>query len=759
MNKASLGLLVWIGSVLVAGWMISHLFGANGEGGAAVPVEDGAGGSNESEEAEEPAIWTCSMDPQVRLPEPGQCPICFMDLIQLQSKSSDLGPRTFSMTPGAMALAEIETAPVVRRPVAHELRMIGKVAYDETRMATITAWVAGRLERLYVDYTGVSVRKGDHLVDLYSPELYSAQQELHQALATAAKLQSSPIQALKESAEETVIAARSKLRLLGLAADQIDAIEQSGELKEHLTIRAPIGGVVIHKNALEGLYVQEGSPIYTIVDLQKVWVKLEAYEGDLAWLRYGQDVAFEVEAFPGEVFHGRIAFIDPVLNDETRTVRVRVNVDNADLRLKPAMFVSATVQAVLTPHGKAVDPDLAGQWMCPMHPEIVAGSFDLCSECGMDLVPASDLGFVAHEPEDKDLPLVIPATAPLLTGRRAVVYVRLPNQEQPTFQGKVVQLGPRAGDWYVVREGLKEGEQVVVQGAFKLDSELQLQARPSMMNPDSEPKEKSEEIARFDAPDSFQEALGALALSSLPLQQELAADHWPAASRAEEQLHNVLDSISDLVLSSEAQQQWRRQKREMEKALAALEQAGNLEAGRSAFGDFQQALLAALGSFPWRPDREFQVVHCPMAFDNQGAAWLQAGEQIQNPYFGASMLRCGKITERFSSETEQDDELRLLRDGYLTIQNHFRAEAWEAMEDACADLIDELKSLDGKSFSFKAKRESLLEAAKRLFFTEDLEARQVAFSELEVLVLPLIEGSPAAERNELDPANSKGVRQ
>jgi Cu(I)/Ag(I) efflux system membrane fusion protein len=431
---------------------------------------------------EQQTVWTCSMHPQVRLPESGQCPICSMDLIPLtDSDDGGLHPNALSMSENAVALAEIVTEPVARRSVTREVRMVGKVAFDETRLSYITAWVPSRLDRLFVDYTGITVRKGDHLAEVYSPDLIATQQELILAIQTERLFENNPAGVVKARQAASVQSARDRLRLWGLDAAQIDEIVERGEPFEHITINSPVSGVVVHKNALQGDYVQIGTRIYTIADLTKVWVQLDAYESDLAWLHYGQHVEFVTEAWPGETFHGRISFIDPVLDDRTRTVKVRLNVDNSSQRLKPEMFVSATVLAPITAAGILIDPELADMWMCPMHPEVVSEEEGECSICAMDLVPTAELGF--HEVDAARLPLVIPATAPLLTGKRAVVYVRLPETDRPTYEGRVVVLGPRVGDWYVVDEGLAEGEQIVVHGGFKIDSELQIRAKPSMMSP------------------------------------------------------------------------------------------------------------------------------------------------------------------------------------------------------------------------------------------------------------------------------------
>jgi len=216
-----------------------------------------------------------------------------------------------------------------------------------------------------------------------------------------------------------------------------------------------------------------------------VWVYLDAYESDMMWIRYGQEVEFETEAYPGEVFAGTISFIDPVLNAKTRTVKLRVDVENPDGKLKPEMFVRAVVRAKVAQGGRVMDEAMAGKWICPMHPDVVKDGAGSCDICGMDLVTTESLGYVKVD-APKEAPLIIPASAPLITGKRAVVYVQLRDKEKPTYEGREVVLGPRAGDYYIVKSGLDEGEIVVTKGNFKIDSALQIRAKPSMMNPKPE---------------------------------------------------------------------------------------------------------------------------------------------------------------------------------------------------------------------------------------------------------------------------------
>ncbi len=426
-------------------------------------------------------IWTCSMHPQIRQPKPGKCPICFMDLVPVDS-SGDVGAREITFSQDALKLMEIQTTPVERKFVEAQIRMVGKVDYDETRLKHITAWVPGRIDRLYVDFTGTQVIKGDHMVYLYSPELISAQAEFLQAAKSVQNIKSDSSELIKRSIRAMLEAASEKLRLLGLTEKQIETIEKTGQPTDYITIYAPIGGIVINKHVTEGTYVQTGTKVYTIADLSQLWVQLDAYESDMMWIRYGQKVEFTTEAYPGEVFKGQISFISPTVNPRTRTIKVRLNVSNPEEKLKPGMFVRAIVRSKIASGGKVMDADMAGKWICPMHPSVVKETTGKCDICQMNLVTTESLGFLKAELPDQ-APLVIPATAALITGKRAVVYVRKPNAEKPTFEGREVVLGPRAGDYYLVKTGLTEGEVVVTKGNFKIDSALQIQAKPSMMSP------------------------------------------------------------------------------------------------------------------------------------------------------------------------------------------------------------------------------------------------------------------------------------
>jgi len=767
---------LWIGQtavLLVIGFSIAWSMKKSSS-----TVNPAKSGETHTEHKNVSQIWTCSMHPQIRRDGPGKCPICGMELVPVTTSAG--GIRTIKISPTARNLMRIETTPVERRYVTAEIRMVGKVEYDETKLSYITAWVSGRLDRLYVDFTGIEVKKGDHLVYIYSEELYAAQEELIQALKYKRERTSSSTKLIQPI--DLVASAREKLRLLGLSAKQIKDIEQRGAPTDHITIFSPIGGVIIEKLRQEGDRVRTGDRIYTVADLNQVWVKLDAYESDLVWLHYGQKVEFTTEAYPGETFTGRIAFIDPVLNKDTRTVKVRVNVPNKDGKLKPEMFVRAVVRSQLASGGRVIDEDLTGKWISPMHPEIVKDEPGNCDICGMPLVRAETLGDVMGNPENKPKPLVIPVSAALLTGTRAIVYVEIPTAKEPTFEGREIVLGPRAGAYYLVRNGLKEGDLVVTNGNFKLDSALQISAKPSMMTPEgggggghdhggakSEKKTQQGETAgqqmtlpsqfrsqldavlnafnsvttaveeadlakiraafdqlgvklsqvnkkqltghvemlwrefsmllsndvvegrdvaslqdsdriylqlkrhiqrareqfglthsnhqqaiiKIDVPIEFQNQLLPLLDTYFALANSLASDNEKLALATGPKLRQVLGTIQTSHLNEKALTVWQKEFGNLSKITDQVIEAKDIKSMREAFTLLSEEILVVIKTFEVGNNRPLYELHCPMAFKGRGAIWLQNNDQITNPYFGATMLKCADRVNLISFDKEK----------------------------------------------------------------------------------------------------------
>ncbi len=718
--------------------------------------EKQAGAEAEKAEAGDQSgtMWTCAMHPNIQLPHPGKCPICGMDLIPITAESH---PWRITFSKEQAALAGVEVSPAVRMPVYHQVYMTGKISADERRIAYVTAWVGGRLDRLYVDFTGTQVRKGDHLVYIYSPQLVRAQRDYLSALRG--------LKARIPGAEETYRAVRDQLLLLGLTEEQIKELERTGEPSDHMTIYSPIGGVVIEKRANEGQYVQEGSIIYVIADLSTVWALLDAFESDLLWIHLWQTVEFTTEAYPGEVFQGKVAFVDPVLNEQTRTVRVRLNVENPDGRLRPGMFVRGTLRVRLDKRGWAVPPDLRGKWLCPMHPEVVADEPGTCPICGMELARAEELGYTS--PETVEDPLVIPASAVLWTGRRAVVYVQVAAEPSPVFEGREVILGPRAGDYWVVLYGLSPGELVVTEGNFKIDASLQIQAKRSMMSPEggqapaahthhghggqagaAKQQQPQQHIEPSQVPDRWRAVLTPIYEQYLTIVDALAADKLGAALAAARNLQELLGRVPIAQYPERIRKAWGEVQDELYPAVVEMTDARTLQAAREPLKEISRAMIHAVQMFGHALDEPLYQIHCPMAGDT-GADWLQRGRQVRNPYFGSRMLRCGEIRATYEPiiplEVSRGFLLALtpLYRAYLRLVDSFRSEKLDDIRAAARALSDALNRVGAEGLNEPARlkwtvvRQQLGEAIAQLQTATDVASARSSFKGISAAMVEL----------------------
>jgi len=583
-------------------------------------VHDHGSNSNEAE------VWTCSMHPQFQLPKSGQCPICFMDLIPLEKgMGEDLGPRQLMMSESSKMLARIQTTLVRRAYTDSEVRMSGRLSYDETKLSYITAWTAGRIDRLYADFTGTEIFKGNELVQLYSPALFAAQEELLQAnkIESSIKDENS---ILKKTAKTTIEAVEEKLRLTGLNEKQIKEIKSGNTITEKITIYSPAGGIVTEIHAREGNYVKTGDRIYTIADLSSLWVQLDAYESDLVWIKTGQQLTFTTPTYPGEKYKAEIVFIDPVIDSKTRTAKVRAIVNNKDQSLKPDMFVSGIVNSQLDKSGSIAK-------------------------------------------NNSEAPLIIPATAPLITGARAVVYVELHSDEGALFEGREIELGQRSGDFYIVKSGLEENELVVTNGAFKLDSELQIQAKPSMMSSDgnNRPAEHQHDMQiqtvahKMESENIDSEPIITTEMSSalspvynayFKIQMGLADDELTTVTDGYTLLENEINSIDHSKFEGSVHKVW------MDFSSIALKQttsgrsSESLEDARQPFYHLSKAIIVLHDNFGHAGDLDYFLTFCPMARNNQGAYWLQIVDIVNNSFYGAAMLRCGSIKDTLPATNE-----------------------------------------------------------------------------------------------------------
>ncbi len=533
--------------------------------------------------------YACSMFCVPPQDKPGRCPVCGMQMVPVSQEDATAVAETATLTlsPTAEKLAAIQVSPVERKFVATEVRMVGLIDYDE-----------------YDKARNAPVRQGIH------------------------------------------------------GRTQGRAVARLG-------------------------------------------VTLEAYEPDLIWIRVGQTVDFEAEACPGETFSGRIVFIDGRVDNFTRTVDVRVRVPDMDKRLKLGMLIRAVIHVTLAEGGEVLNLKPEGAWICPMHDEVTSDSPGQCDKCGMLLRRADTLGFLPGEDGSTRPPLVISATAPLVTGKRAVVYVTVPDKPG-TYEGRTVRLGPRAGPYYIVRAGLEEGELVVTHGNFKIDSALQILVRPSMMNLPPEvdvdrtavpPPDQPEEVAPTEAlqaavpaPDdtaltrltpsrsartrpspmvmrragassvcaaevsaAFRRSFDAVLSAYFRLQTALSKDDLKAAKKSAGDLQAALDTVDTGSFGRSSEQAWRTLRVSLARSLERASAAPDLDTARAAFRPLSDTIYAIASRFGTSGGRSIRRFHCPMAFNNRGADWLQTTEKAENPYFGAAMYRCGVLTETLST--------------------------------------------------------------------------------------------------------------
>lgn len=428
-----------------------------------------------------PARYVCPMMCTPPQSEPGRCPVCAMELEPATTGGTGGDERAVNIDPASRRLANIRTATVELVNMQRTIQAIGELSYDEGSLRTIAAYVDGRLEKLYADYTGVNVKQGDHLALVYSPDLYSSQVEL--LLARDALKQSSnlPGERIVRSNQDVYDSARRRLRELGMTPAQIETLEQVGESNSRMHLCAPISGTVIEKLAMEGQYVKVGQPIYRLADLSTVWLMLEMFPDDAASIRFGQQVRAEVQSLPGESFTGRVAFIDPDVNGERRTVGVRVVLDNPTGKLRIGDYAKAEIEVPMmtSSDGLVFDAELANKWISPRHPHVVSDSPGQCPICGIDLVSGARLGFTQDAAEAGRF-LVVPRNAVLSMGSHSIVYVET---DPGRFEIRTVQLGAHSADQVVVLNGLSEGDRVATSGNFLIDSQMQLAGNPSLIDP------------------------------------------------------------------------------------------------------------------------------------------------------------------------------------------------------------------------------------------------------------------------------------
>lgn len=543
----------------------------------------------------ESQMWTCSMHPQIMQPEPGDCPICGMDLIPAETGADGLAAEQFAMTDNALALANIQTTVIGSATMDNDntITLSGKIAINEEAIAVQASYFDGRIERLNVNYEGQEVRKGQLLASIYAPELVAAQQEL----LTAASL--------KASQPQLYTAVRNKLKLWKLSENQIDGIESSGKVTEYFPVYATVSGTVSEVMSAEGDYVKKGQPIVKVSNLNTVWAEFDAYESQLSLFSKGQNVRITTNAYPNKTFDGKISFIDPILNNATRTVTVRATLQNNDAIFKPGMFVTGTIEG-----------DKIGE---------------------------------------SEMKVLIPSSAVMWTGERSLVYVRV-NSDEPVFEMREVILGKRIGEKIEVTSGLEAGEEIVTNGTFTVDAAAQLKGKKSMMNQsggrtmtgheghvgmrESQVSDNTGMMMKMEISENAQKAFKESVSTYLKMKDAFVdgeAKTVSAFAKATSKSLKAIDTdgMEKMVKSHLAKSI---------EMLDAIERNEKLENQRAHFVILNKNMVAIAMNLKGM-DSTLYVQQCPMANNNKGAVWLSTEEEIRNPYFGDAMLTCGSVID------------------------------------------------------------------------------------------------------------------
>jgi Cu(I)/Ag(I) efflux system membrane fusion protein len=556
-------------------------------------------GHNHAETVEKNQKWTCSMHPQIMQPEAGDCPICGMDLIPAETSADGLLADQFKLTENALALANIETSIVGNRKVENNaIKLSGKIVENEEANLVQVSYFSGRIEQLNVSFTGEEVQKGQLLATIYSPDLYAAQQEL---ITTAS---------LKETQPALYKAVRNKLKIWKLSESQIKEIETSGEVKENFPVFATVSGTVSEKLVEEGNHIKQGQPLLKIANLTTVWANFDVYENQINRFKKGQEVFVITNAYPNKVFKSKVDFIDPVLDATTRTVKLRVVLNNKDEVFKPGMFVEGKIKEITS---------------------------------------------------SKEEVVIIPSSAVLWTGRRSVVYLKA-NPNEPIFEMLEITLGNKIGDTYEVLQGLKNGDEIVTNGTFTVDAAAQLQGKKSMMNKEGGKtitgheghlgREKTASInekhinvnQRLNVSKGFQNQLKAVFYEYIKLKDAFVKDDSNNVMVVSKRLLNNLHLVDMKLLTDKVgHAQWMLLEKEIKAAATSISKTSNIKGQRNHFKQLSSSIANALEVFGINEKVYHQF--CPMVDNNNGAYWLSKEEKVINPYFGEAMLTCGEVKQ------------------------------------------------------------------------------------------------------------------
>ncbi len=543
--------------------------------------------------------YTCPMHPSVLQDGPGKCPICGMDLVLKSQSSGDAN--SLMLNESQIRLANITTQRVSLQSIGQTVVINARLVVDQDFSEVISSRAAGRVEKLFFKETGRVVKKGEPLYELYSETLLTLQKEYF-----LAKDQYETLGKTETRYESFLKASERKLLLYGLSKNQVEQLGQSKTIQQRLTFLAPASGIITEINASEGQYLPEGSMLYRIENINRLWLEAELYPQETSLVKIGDKINVRISGYESSPMETKVTFLSPEFRANTQITLMRATIENSDMKFKPG-----TQAQVL----------------------------------------------FSHSSRKK---LAIPTDAVIRDGKGTHVYVE---SDTNTFQPRMVKTGLEDFQQVEITDGLMENEVVVVSGAYLLYSELVLKKGVSPMaghqhgamdNDDQKDEKMQSDVSQQRDTESkkqsvsidpqFSQQLATVLIPYLKMKDAFVASNTKSATQESKNFSAALKKVDMSLLKGEAHVNWMEKLSVMEKASASIQAEDDLEKQRALFSDLTNALYTSIKMYTVNGLHAYYQ-YCPMAFDNKGAYWISREEEISNPYFGEQMLRCGETKE------------------------------------------------------------------------------------------------------------------
>ena len=567
-----------------------------------------------SEKIAKEELYTCSMHPQIENIGEGDCALCGMDLIPKDMDNSSIDKNAFKLSDDAIMMSNIETQIVKMDEANKAIFLQGEIEVDESQISMQSMHFSGRIEKLFINYEGQKIKKGELVAVVYSPELVTAQNEFLNSIK------------LKNKYPKLYKSAKQKLYSWKLSKKQVSKIEKENKIIEYFNIYSEHSGFIANKSIDIGNYVKQGAMLFKIVDYSKLWITFDVYEKDLPFVKIDDVITFSLnserdydnsalandndsnddELEFSNTIESKVSFIDPVIDRKKRVVKVRTEILNVGNNLKPGMYVKAELKASLY-----------------------------------------------NVIEDDDEFIIIPKTAVMWTGKRSLVYVAKPTENGKDFEARAVNLGFDLGESYTIISGIEEDEEIVIKGTFTVDAAAQLNNKFSMMNFPTFDSGKEKEIEFFDfkssTPEVFSKNLASFMESYLILKDNLVLSDDKEAQESAIKLLSILEELGSDNFSDKEDEFWQERKEDILIYLKPMAEKTDLLIQREHFKPISNNIISIISSFKVAESNDIFVQFCPMAFNDIGASWISDKEEIRNPYFGDSMLKCGEITKTITN--------------------------------------------------------------------------------------------------------------